>query len=147
MVEASLLEASFFLRGFVGCRFRCCVPRTAFLSGNGFCMALTANMALSVAAPEGGGLLDHFCSYKPTQNRRPVQIIWFFVGTVRDRVGTVWVFVGTVRDCLKGLRINKPCQTVPNGPYKKPHGPHAVPNGPYKKQNDLHGPSILRLFL
>ena len=76
-----------------------------------------------------------------------MQIIWFFVGTVRDRVGTVWVFVGTVRDCLKGLKIDKPFQTAPNGPYKNPDSPYTVPNGPYKKPNDLHGPSILRWFV
>ena len=31
------------------------------LSRYGFCMALTANMALSVAALWGGGRVDHFC--------------------------------------------------------------------------------------
>ena len=76
-----------------------------------------------------------------------MQNIRFVVGTVRDRVGTVWVFGGTVRDCLKGLKINKPFQTVPNGPYKNPHGPYTVPNGPYKKPRDVHGPSISRWLL
>ena len=44
-----------------------------------------------------------FLLIKTRENRRPVQITWFFVGTVRDRVGTVWFFVGTCRDCLKGF--------------------------------------------
>ena len=67
-----------------------------------------------------------------------MQIIWFFVGSVRDRVGTVWVFVGTVRDCSKGFVNFKPFQTIPNGPYKNPHGPYTVPNGPYKKPRTDH---------